>query len=235
MRAVRGSDHDWLYHLCVITHGSRWKFRGATPNPGEFEATMWAGVHAQFVVTEPDGRPAGLVGLYNTNLVANHSHLFAIAEPDRRGAVTDAAVELVTWAFGEFELAKIWIEVAEYNLEQFGSVTSLATVEARLTNHEYWRGRYWDLVIASITTSTWDDWRRRQRHVSVRTGDLEPETVAAIVAAHWPIDSLRAVELLDDLETLTGTPVDASVLTGCDPAEQSAYTATLHENLTRRR
>jgi RimJ/RimL family protein N-acetyltransferase len=237
MRAVRASDHDWLYHLCVIVHGGRWKFRGATPSPADFAAQLWVGVHAQFVVTTADGRPVGLVGLYNTNLVAAHTHLFAIAEPGSGPVVTDACVELVSWAFDEFELAKVWIESAEFNLEQFPGVLRHATVEARLSNHEYHRGRYWDLVICSMTAASWDAQLRRSRTGDVvapaAASGVSIEWLEALVAELWPIDSLGAVELVDHLEEATGTWVDLGALEGCDRTGPAAFASSLLEAIGR--
>lgn len=219
LRPVRAGDHDWLYQLLVVSAGSRWRFRGSTPSPAEFDAQLWAGVHVQYVVCGRDGRPAGIVGLYNSNLRAGHSHVFAVAAPDAGAVVSEGLAALVAWAFDELELAKVWVEAAEFNLEQFGRLAGFARVEGRLTNHEYWRGRFWDTVVLSVSAETWARelrplFERQPRGVAAPTEVPDPVHLASLLEGLWPLDSLGVVELLADLEELCDADLDASIVAG---------------------
>jgi len=222
LRSVRATDGDWLYDLLTRTSGSRWRYRGRTPAPGEFHVDLWRGVLSQFVVTDVDDRPAGLVGAYNANTTAGHCHVFAVGATDQGRLITEATARFADWLFESFEFHKLWIESAEFNLAQFASLTELATIEGRLTNFDYWGGRFWDLLILSVTQERWVSHRRSSRSQSaVRPGASGPGVIGAaaleaLLADRLPLDSLRAVELLDELEELAGTVLDYELLDGID-------------------
>lgn len=238
LRPIAAADHDWLYQLLVVSAGARWKFRGRTPNPSEFQAELWAGVHAQFVVCDVQRVPIGLVGLYNSNLVAGHTRLFAVAAPGRGIEVTAALGELGTWAFEEFELNKVWIEATEFNLDQFAGISRFATVEGRLCNHEYWRGRFWDLVLMSISAEVWSTEirprlerpGRPQQHQRQSAG-LNRAALEAQVEELWPVDSLAAVELLTWIEEICDICLDGSVLGDLDLSDPGAFAGQLFDRL----
>ena len=223
LRSVRATDGDWLYDLLTRTSGSRWRYRGRTPAPGEFHVDLWRGVLSQFVVTDVDDRPAGLVGAYNANTTAGHCHVFAVGATDQGRLITEATARFADWLFESFEFHKLWIESAEFNLAQFASLTELATVEGRLTNFDYWGGRFWDLLILSVTQERWTRHRRTSTApVTTRTtgtagaSAVEVTTLRPLLEDRLPLDSLRAVELLDELEELAGTVLDYELLDGID-------------------
>lgn len=237
LRPVRSTDLDLLYVLLVQDAGSRGRYRGATPPPAEFHADLWRGVHVQYVVCDGGARPVGLVGLANTDPVAGHSSLFAFAEPGAGPSVLRAAGLLVDWAFAELELNKVWVDTTEYNLEQYRSLQRHAAVEARLVDHEYWRGRFWDRVVLSIARSTWERdlapvvaaWRRAPG-VDGRLGGPEPPARGDLVAVLgplleelWPLDSLGVVELLAAAEEQLGRAVPDGVLDGLGAEDPAVY------------
>ena len=218
LRAVRPSDTEWLYELLVVRAGARTRYRGRTPSPGDFHAELWRGVHAQFVVESRDGVRCGLVGLYNTNLVAAHSHVFATSEPAFGHLTSEATGLLLDWAFREFELSKVWIEATTFNLAQYPSILELATTEGTLTNHEYWRGRFWDLLVLSVTA---EQWRRRFGEVvelsrsGTATAPLDARgELEQLVAELWPLDSLGAAEVLCTAEETLGVVLPDGALAG---------------------
>lgn len=238
LRSVRSSDVDWLYDLLTRTSGSRWRYRGRTPPPGEFQADLWRGVLSQFVVTDPADRPVGLVGAYNANTTAGHCHVFAIGATDQGRLITEATARFTDWLFESFEFHKLWIETAEFNLRQFASLTELATVEGRLTNFDYWGGRFWDLLIMSVTQERWLAHRASTATVAdLRDGPpasrpVDTALLTALLSEQLPLDSLRAVELLDELEELVGVVLEYELLDGIDRLEPAAAAELLIERLT---
>lgn len=221
------ADTDWLYSLLVHSQGSRWRYRSSTPSPAAFAADLWNGVHAQFVVIDAELNPCGIVGLYNANYRASHCHLFAVGEPDRGTQVTEATGLLIDWAFAEFDFDKIWIECPEFNLEQFATLRKVAQVEGRLTNHDYWRERFWDLYVLSLDRVTWT--ATMSPLVRARRHDPEPGTpstdrpaLGATLVELWPLDSLGRVELLCQIEDTIGCTVDMDLLDGLAELEIDA-------------
>lgn len=223
LRAVSSADHDWLYQLLIVEAGGRWRYRGRTPSPAEFSHDLWQGVHAQFVVVDAEDRPSGLVGTYNLNIQAGHCHLFAVGAKDRGFVVVEAAGLLVSWAFDEHELRKIWIEVPEFNLRQFASLTDVAEVEGRLTGFDYWQGRYWDTLILSLTRQRWDERHRgvvERRRRSLGASDVEKTALpsagelSALLRDFMPLDSLGAIEVMTRLEERLDAELDIGLLDG---------------------
>ena len=223
LRSVRAADGDWLYDLLTRTSGDRWRYRGRTPAPGDFAVDLWRGVLSQFVVTDREDRPAGLVGAYNANTTAGHCHVFAVGAVEQGRLITEATALFADWLFETFEFHKLWIESAEFNLAQFASLSELATIEGRLSNFDYWGGRFWDLLILSVTQARWTAHRRRTAApwstspsgppavIVPGAGELPP-----LLEDRLPLDSLRAVELLDELEELAGMILDYELLHGVD-------------------
>jgi hypothetical protein len=226
---VSPADYEWLYHLLVVTAGDRWKFRGATPSPAAFEAELWAGIHAQFVVTRADGRRAGIAGLYKSNLVAGSSHVFAVADSGAGAVVVDGARQMCDWAFEQFELNKLWFEIPEFNLDRFGALLRHGSVEGRLTNYDYRRGRFWDLLVVSISAEQWSTWT--DRHRGVRAVSFTQAELVDLVDELWPIDSLGLVELLEFVESRLDHPLDESLVAGLDAGSAEQFATSLFERI----
>ena len=224
LRAVRSGDHDWLYELLAVDSGSRWRYRGRTPSPAEFHQDLWHGVHSQFVVLDRADRPVGLVGSYNVNSVAGHCHVFAVGATESRHLVAEACGLLINWLFDEFDFHKLWIEAPEFNLRQFASLTDVADIEGRLTNFDFWRGRYWDVLILSVNRHRWDERHRgvverRQRRLATTTSlsAVPPvESIEELLAALMPLDSLGAIELATWLEDETDRDIGTDLLRDLD-------------------
>lgn len=218
LRPVMQSDMEWLYSVMVLSAGSRWRYRGKTPSPAVFASDLWSGVHAQFVVVDDRLDPCGIVGLYNANPTASHSHLFAVGEHGRHRAVTEGAGLLIEWAFAELDFDKIWIETPEFNLQQFASLTTVAEVEGRLRDFDHWQGRFWDLYILSLSRTRWQEMmssRVRDRSRNLLPADangFDRTRLELTMIELWPIDSLGFVELLTDIEEMLGVAVDDRLL-----------------------
>jgi hypothetical protein len=138
---------------------ARWRYRGATPSPDEWLQGLWAGRLAQFVVVaRRSSTPIGLVAAYRANFQQGHAALAAERFGSaRRSPLLVVGVALfVDYVFKCFALRKLYMELPEFNYEQFASGTDrYFTVEGRLRDHSFYDGRYWDELILAIDRRTW--------------------------------------------------------------------------------
>lgn len=133
----------------------RWRFFGATVSAPEFERALWDRVLAQFVViAKPEPVLIGLVQCTSANFRHGTAQLHALfAEDYQSGAWPVASIALfVQYLFVTFPLRKLYAEVPEFNYRSFASGENHHfEVEARLRDHEWHYGRFWDTVILSIS------------------------------------------------------------------------------------
>lgn len=217
LRPLLPSDGEWFYALLCGPAGERWKYRGRTPAPDVVADDMWRGVFAQFVVVQrATGERSGVVGFYNVASDAGRAHAFAIADPRASVAVVEGFGLLCAWGFDHHGFSRVFIETPEFNLLAFESLRSVAVVEGRLRNYDFWRGRYWDLFILSIGAQAFRD--RFGKLLESRASALTPssemtaEDFRSLVTELWPLDSLGMVEVLDALEVCCGQPVSGELL-----------------------
>ncbi len=230
LRPLLPSDGEWCYALMCGPAGERWRYRGRTPSPEVVAADLWRGVFAQFVVMDrASGERAGLVGFYNVALDAGRAYAYALAEPDAAVYVTEAFGLLCHWGFSHHGFQRIFIEAAEFNLENFASLGDAAVVEGRLRNYELWRGRLWDLFILSLTPETFaarfDELRESRQGPAPTPGGRSVEDFAALVRDLWPLDSLGLVEVVTGLEQVTGEMVDIEHLLAITVDDAAAWTS----------
>lgn len=228
--AVTPADHDWCHRLLGGPAGRLLRYRDRTPSPEVISADLWNGVYAQFVVHERlTGRRCGLVGLSNVSLDSHRGHGFAIGDVPGSPLVVEGFGLLCEWAFHDVGLERIFLETIEFNLSTFGSLGQAATVEGRLRNYEFWRGRYWDLFILSLTPASFDE--RFATQLERRRGAAPPERriddYVAVVHELWPLDSLGAVETLSALEETVGVPLDCALLEQASGASPEEFAASL--------
>ncbi len=182
LRPVDPGDIPFLYSLATQGEtGERWRYRGGTPDPKVFAAQLWDGVLAQFVVERSaDGSPVGMVSAYNANHRDGYVYLAGVSHPDLQGTGlgAEALLLLAHHVFGNWSFRKAYFESAAFNYEQFASGADVYfDEEARLKDHTFYRGRYWDLVIGSLTREGLQRVREvrdlRRRHTA--TGDALPD------------------------------------------------------------
>lgn len=156
IRPVDPSDIPYLYRLATDGEtGDRWRYRGATPDPKAFAAQLYDGVLAQFIVERTvDGRPIGMVCAYNANHRDGFVYLAGVSEASLQGTGLgpEGLLLLADHVFANWSFRKIYFESAAFNYEQFASGADVYfREEARLKDHTFYQGRYWDLVIGSLT------------------------------------------------------------------------------------
>jgi len=164
IRPVEAGDIEALYRASLRPQSShRWRFRGRTPSPREFEQTLFADdVLAQFVVVEAaSGAPVGLVVGYDPDMVAGHCAVATQRVWDHStgsGLMFEGTLVLVQYLFDHFTFRKLYFDVPEFNLDLFGDARGrLLVEEGRLIDHYYYGDRYWDRVTFGLYRSSWDE------------------------------------------------------------------------------
>ncbi len=163
LRPLEPGDIDVLYRATLRPQSAhRWRFRGRTPSPQEFEHVLFGNdVLAQFIVVDVAGdKPVGLVVGYDPDMSAGHCAVAiqrAWEDPRSAGLMFEGVLVLVQYLFDHFTLRKLYLDVPEYNLSLFGSSPGpLLVEEGRLAEHYYFGDRYWDRITFAIYRSTWD-------------------------------------------------------------------------------
>jgi RimJ/RimL family protein N-acetyltransferase len=154
-------DFEYLYQLSIAEQtGFRWRYRGAIPSREAFAQALWHDVLAQFVITvKPDNERAGLVVAHNADVRNGFAYVSLLLEErwQRCGIAVEAAGLMLTYLFDNWNFAKVYGEMPEFN---YGAVLSgeggLFQLEARLPSHHYYRGRRWDHLILALYREDWE-------------------------------------------------------------------------------
>jgi hypothetical protein len=156
---VATEHHDYLRHMEATNLGVWWRGRGVSSSPEEFARRIWHGTTVQFLaIGEPDGVPLLWLQCYSldtSTLTANVS----VARLEERILTPRAAsgfVLFVDYCFEQFGLRKIYLEVAEPNLDLFGNaVGPLFYEEARLREQIPGPSGFRDLIILALWRDVW--------------------------------------------------------------------------------
>ena len=74
-----------------------------------------------------------------------------------RGYATEAARAMVNWGFGEWGLERIHAHCVSDNLASARVLEKAGlTLEARLRDHQFFKGRFWDLSLYGILRAEWE-------------------------------------------------------------------------------
>ncbi len=166
LRPIVPSDYEALYRIELSGSLLRsWRFGGTTPPPEEYAALLWRGVHSQYLVessTSGGSSAIALVTSYNMDATNGHCYVAALRMADGVAASSmfiEGFAVFVESLFRSTAIRKVYLEAPEYNVVEFESAvrTGLLTEEARLKEHRYFDGRYWDQCILSITRNKWDE------------------------------------------------------------------------------
>ena len=142
----------------------RWRHRGGTPSPERLISSLWEGALAVYLVEHrPSDTPVGLVVSYQPDLRAGTCHVGLVAVPrlpPGPNPILDGFALLIDYLFDVWPFRKLYAEVAGFNYEQFASAVPLIFAEeGRLTDHDYYRGRYWDKHVLALSRDHWNDVR----------------------------------------------------------------------------
>jgi hypothetical protein len=176
LRAVLPGEYEDLY--LRETSGAeavRGGLEGATPAFEDWLRQRWAGTLSRFVVLRAtDHARLGLVSLFNADMRNGHAHLslnsFDATRPSPE--VMMGCAIFIDHAFASWPLHKLYLDVAEYNLDRFSSgIGKLFDAEGRLSKHHYLDGRYWDHHILALSKETWAPYWERHATTVLPDGD----------------------------------------------------------------
>jgi RimJ/RimL family protein N-acetyltransferase len=150
----------------------RWRLAGGHPDPAEYPNSLWSGVLASFIAEDVRvGSSVALFTAYNADFRNQHVYVAgtllsgAPSEPLRRALLaTEALFLTLEYVFCGWPFRKVYLEVPEYNLEQFASLADrLAVEEGRLRAHVFAGWNWWDLVTLAVWRDQWESSRYRAR------------------------------------------------------------------------
>jgi RimJ/RimL family protein N-acetyltransferase len=155
LRPIVSADHDFLYQLSLDERiGFRWRTRGETPSFDGYIRGLFANAFAQFVVARLDSREAiGHVNAYDPNFRSGHASVGMVLDPSvtGKGWAVEASLLFVNYLFTLWDFQKIYLESMDFNYAQFGhNLERFFHEEARLVEHVYFDGRFWDVRIHAI-------------------------------------------------------------------------------------
>lgn len=165
LRPIEPAHFPLMYRATVDpADGFRWRFRGSTPSFAEFQNRLYDGVLCAFVVADKaTGQPHGWVTAYNARFDAGHVWLGFVRFPgaSRAGEMTEGLFLLLEHLFSRWSFRKVYAEIPEFNWTHLVGASPdepfLFPVESRLVGHEYFDGRWWDLLTVAVWRERWDD------------------------------------------------------------------------------
>ncbi len=155
------AHYEQLYQMELSNQmAQRWRHKGATPSYEMFVQTLWGGILTQYLVVANDtSRIVGMVSAYNANFKDDYAWL-AVAKfdpGDQSLMILHGAAQFIDYLFGTWAFRKLYAESPEYSYQQFRSgLGVLFEEEGCLRDHEYLRGRYWDLHHLSVYRERWE-------------------------------------------------------------------------------
>lgn len=154
----------------------RFRFRGATPSPELFIASLWDSVVVAFIVLRRDtGGPIGLVTVYKEDTRSATAYVAVGLHPDAVGHVygPEALVLLLNYSFHTFPYRKLYAESIEYNISGLSGLREkLFVEEGRFRDHEFIAGRWWDRVYFAVYRERWNELRPKLLRGALPVGAL---------------------------------------------------------------
>ncbi len=196
LRPIEPADFGPLYSIELSPENIyRWRFRASTPSPEQYARSLFEGVLASFVVESTDsGSIVGVVTCYNADLKNGVAYLAALSAEvwRRRPAAIEGIELLIDYCFQNWQFRKLYLESPEYCQVEFASAPErLLREEARLVDHEFFDGRYWDRLILALHRTDWENDLRR------RASQRPPDNAEEF------LDLVRVELLLDESDMLT--------------------------------
>jgi RimJ/RimL family protein N-acetyltransferase len=108
-----------------------------------------------------DGRHIGMTSFYDVRMEDRKAAL-AITIGEKacwsQGYGTDAVETMLRFAFGEMNLNRVWLTTVEYNERAIACYRKCGfQEEARLREHAYRHGRYWDFVQMAVLRTEFEE------------------------------------------------------------------------------
>jgi RimJ/RimL family protein N-acetyltransferase/aryl carrier-like protein len=159
LRPVLDADFDYLYTLATgVETGWRWRLRAATPSPEDFRRLLWGHMLAQQVVTTRGGERIGLV---QADRLHRNGYAFLAALFEEGAQLTGLALQavglFVDAVFAAFDIVRLFAEVPGFNYPYLRSGAGrFFEVCGVLPEHDFARGRYWDLHLLTIEREQWE-------------------------------------------------------------------------------
>ncbi|HQZ35489.1 MAG TPA: hypothetical protein PK020_13775 [Ilumatobacteraceae bacterium] len=151
---VRPDDIEAIYELSVEgTNWTRWIFRGGNVSPSDVAARVFQpGVLTQMVAR------SHIDGTIGAHLIAYEAQRYHV----KVGIVTSTAWQLtglpvesmlffMDFLFSNWPFRKLYIEMLGSEWERQHSLSRVFEVEGRLSEHDYFNGRFDDLVIGACS------------------------------------------------------------------------------------
>ncbi len=136
-----------------------YRHRGRSVSPEAYPESMWASVLTQHLIVERStDQVAGIVATYGADFVNGTAKMavFTFAPFRSQGWPLEGMRLMIDFVFYAFPLRKLYAEVLEPNLTQFGrGFPTLLEEEGRLKEHAFIGGNYVDQVILTLTRERW--------------------------------------------------------------------------------
>jgi hypothetical protein len=161
LRRLTPADYEFVYHM--ETTGDlalRWRHRGSTPSPEAAMRSLWEGTTAVMLACSKEHQaPYGLLVCYDSRFPGATARFAVAAIPQARrtGVVLEATTLFIQYCFDNWGYRKLYVDVPEYNLEQFHSALGRHFhEEGHLVDHDYWQGRHWGLLTFALYRTEWE-------------------------------------------------------------------------------
>jgi acyl carrier protein len=184
LKPIDPSDYALLQMLETVGDPApRWRHRGVTPSPDQWAQTLWSGVLVQFMVVGAQGnKPIGRVLIYQPNFQDRYAYFAAMRfeTRDRSPLMVFGISVFLRYVFSYWPFDKLYMEVPEYNLDQFASgLGRFFQIEGRLRRHLRMGGRAWDQLILALYRAD------AAAQSSLDLAEREPESPAPPPAVSW--------------------------------------------------
>jgi RimJ/RimL family protein N-acetyltransferase len=165
LRPLRTGDIDALYGIiCSDDIAFRFRFHGVVPTIEAFANSLSRDVLTQYVIDNGPNNPMGLMVAYAVNPRDQFCYLAGVVSPTLTGSGlgAEALIVFANHLFCTYGLRKIYVEAPDYALGQYRSAIDmgLVTEEAKLVEHTFLDGRWWDQRILALYPETaeraWD-------------------------------------------------------------------------------
>ena len=219
LRTLMPSDYEYLYRLATDEEIAwRWRYRGHTPSPEQFQQNLFAGITAQFIVEHlPTGKPIGHVQAFDANDRNESCHFSILLDPslDRVGWTMEALLLFLDYLFTVFNFRKLYAEVPEFNFRKlYAGAQRYAKIEGRLREHEWHAGRYWDLYFVAVYRDDWaEQWHPRVEQLASERAEAGMAAPRSSLLAEAPTSLHAFCKYLSDQLGIELLDPDADIRT----------------------